>query len=74
VTNFTENLLSDYRRITSSHDHTLLPISLEHWVAERLRNSLDLAEIKEGEDRDGWIEDARYWAALLGRLATGSPS
>jgi hypothetical protein len=74
VTNFTETLLSDYRRITSPHADRQLPISLEQWVAERLRNSLDLAEIKDVEDRDGWIEDARYWAALLGRLATGSPS
>jgi hypothetical protein len=46
-----------------------LPMPLEAWVRERLDNCLRIAASKGGADRAGWIEDARYFRAILARIA-----
>lgn len=46
-----------------------LPLTVKDWVAERLENSLQIAMTKSGEDRAGWIQDARYWRLIYDRLA-----
>lgn len=45
-----------------------LPIPLKEWVQERLVNCMRLADTKTGADRDGWLEDARYFRVILHRL------
>jgi hypothetical protein len=64
-----DQLRADYERIAAPHADRPLPMTVELWVAERLRNALDIAETRKGEDRDGWIEDAIYHAIILRRLA-----
>lgn len=49
-----------------------LAMPLAEWVLERLENCQELAAKKTGADRDGWIEDARYFAAILYRLTDDS--
>lgn len=38
------------------------------WVQERLDNCHAIAAGKKGADRDGWLEDAEYFAAVLNWL------
>jgi hypothetical protein len=37
-------------------------------VAERLEDATRISMQKTGADRQGWIEDARYWRLILDRL------
>jgi hypothetical protein len=45
-----------------------LPIPVDMWVRERLENCLRIAKERTGKDRDGWLEDAKYFRAILARL------
>lgn len=38
------------------------------WVQERLDNCQSIASVKKGVDREGWMEDASYFAAILSLL------
>ena len=35
------------------------------WANERLCNTYRLAHQKTGRDREGWLDDAAYWRAIL---------
>lgn len=48
---------------------TARALTLEEWVKERLRNCESIAAIKGRADRDGWLNDADYFRAILARLA-----
>jgi hypothetical protein len=37
-------------------------LSLIDWLEERRQNALQIAKTKRGEDRQGWLEDASYFA------------
>lgn len=39
------------------------------WIRERLDNCQRIAATKAGTERDGWLEDADYFAATLEALA-----
>lgn len=44
---------------------------LQVWVRERMENCERIAERKIGADRNGWLDDAKYFRAILtylGRL------
>jgi hypothetical protein len=38
-------------------------LSLFEWLEERLENCLRISSMKHGADKDGWLEDARYFRA-----------
>ena len=38
------------------------------WVQERLDNCQSIASVKKGVDREGWMDDASYFAAILSLL------
>ena len=46
----------------------MLQMSPLEWAMERLANCERIAELKTGKDRDGWLEDAAYWRALIADL------
>ena len=52
-----------------SLDGVTLPVSLTVWVLERFENAVRIAGEKTGADRDGWLEDARYFQLILDRIA-----
>lgn len=47
-----------------------LPLSVADWLQERLDNCQRLAAQKKGKDRDGWLQDARYFSEALNALAS----
>jgi hypothetical protein len=54
--------------LVAAYEDSALPMPVEEWVAERCANALQIASTKAGKDRDGWIEDARYFRIILERL------
>lgn len=46
-----------------------MTISVYDWLRERRANCFRIAATKTGADRDGWLEDAEYFAALDRLLA-----
>lgn len=42
------------------------------WLQERRDNALRISRLKQGADRDGWIEDACYFNAAIVHLG-GAP-
>lgn len=39
------------------------------WARERWANTVRLAALKTGSDREGWLGDGRYWLAIVEQLA-----
>lgn len=43
--------------------------TLEEWLKDGLANALFIAaETKNGENRDGWLDDAGYFAEAIARI------
>lgn len=47
--------------------------SVRDWLEERLRNCYRHAQSKTGKDKDGWLEDAAYFAAAIGIIEEAHP-
>lgn len=47
--------------------------SILAWAQERYENTLRLSDEKNGEDRDGWLEDAAYWRAIIELIQPSAP-
>ena len=47
---------------------------LKSWVAERLANCERIARIKQGADKNGWLEDAEYFRQLLAIMERTLPT
>lgn len=43
-------------------------MSALEWARERWANTVRLAATKTGNDREGWLEDGRYWLAIVETL------
>ena len=46
----------------------LTPDRVRDWLMARLNNCHRIAATKTGKDRDGWLEDAAYFAAAIGMI------
>lgn len=56
------------KEIVSRKLEALHPPAVRQWLSERLANCYRIAATKQGTDRDGWLEDAAYFAAAMGMV------
>jgi hypothetical protein len=63
-----ESLIMNDRDIVSRKLEGLHPPTVRQWLSERLANCYRIAATKQGDDREGWLEDAAYFAAAIGMV------
>jgi hypothetical protein len=56
------------RDIVNRKIESLTPPEVRQWLNERLANCYRIAATKRGADREGWLEDAAYFAAAMGMV------
>lgn len=56
------------REIVTRKIETLTPPLVRQWLSESLANCYRIAATKTGKDREGWLEDASYFAAAMGMV------
>lgn len=54
-------------------ENIVVPTSLTSWLRERLQNCLRIADLKEGEEKQGWLEDAAYFRLAINAIGDLSP-
>lgn len=54
-------------------ENIVVPTSLTSWLRERLQNCLRIAALKDGEEKQGWLEDAAYFRLAINAISDLSP-
>lgn len=57
----------------SASIHEPCGLSTLEWARERWANSARIAGTKTGADRDSWLEDVKYWRAIVAALESAPP-